>query len=68
MGSEEKKSRSASTTHAWNILHFELPHFEREDEYLQAMSHEDLQGLAIKLKGYGEAADPLPQRPDQPMG
>jgi hypothetical protein len=33
--------------------------FEPDDEYLQDMSHEDLQSLVLKLKGYGEAADPL---------
>jgi len=64
MESEEKKSRLASTTQGWKIPHFELHHFDQEDEYLQAMSHEDLQGLALKLKGYGEAADPHPQRPN----
>ena len=64
MESEEEKSRSASTTHGWKIPHFELHNFEPEDEYLQEMSPEDLQGLALKLKGYGDAADPLPRRPE----
>lgn len=63
MESEEKKSRSASAPHGWKIPHFELHNFEQEDEYLQEMSPEDLQGLALKLKGYGDAADPLRRRP-----
>jgi hypothetical protein len=42
---------------------WKLASFEPEDEYLQDMSHEDLQNLALKLKGYGEAADPRERSP-----
>jgi len=54
MASEEKKSPSGSGIQDWK-----LPRFEPDDEYSQEMSHEDLQDLALKLKGYGGAADPL---------
>ena len=64
MEPERRKSRLAPTRHAWKIPHFELHQFEQEDEYLQEMSPEDLQGLALKLEGYGQAADPLARRPD----
>lgn len=59
-----RKLRLAPTTHGWSIPHFDLHQFEQEDEYLQEMSPQDLQGLALKLEGYGEAADPLPRRPN----
>jgi len=34
-----------------------IPYFEHDEEYVQDMSHEDLQRLALKLKGYDEAAE-----------
>ena len=64
MEPQRRKSRLAPTTHGWKIPHFELHQFEQEDEYLQEMSNEDLQGLALKLEGYGQAADPLARRPN----
>jgi hypothetical protein len=54
MAPNEEKEPPPSAPAAWKI-----PGFEPDDEYLQDMSHEDLQSLALKLKGYGEAADPL---------
>ena len=52
MARDQEKETSAADS-------WEIPGFEPDDEYLQDMYHEDLQGLALKLKGYGEAADPL---------
>ena len=52
MTPDEKKPASASPLDRWRI-----PHFELDDEYTQDMSHEDLESLALKLKGYGEAVE-----------
>ena len=61
IGSEDKapdlheQKSSGFELHRWRI-----PGLEHDDEeYVQDMSHEDLQRLALKLKGYGDAADPL---------
>jgi hypothetical protein len=60
MGSDEKKSALASTPNGWK-----LPHFEPDDEYLQDMSHEDLQSLALRLKGYAKGDELETNRPER---
>lgn len=65
MGSKDNRWDLASVRHGRKTPAFELhgwriPGAEQdEEEYSQDMSHEDLQSLADKLKGYGQAADPL---------
>ena len=57
MGTEDKK-----LSLPWS-MGSKSPLVESDDEYLQDMSHEDIQSLAAKLKGYGETADPLRELP-----
>jgi len=52
MATDDEKPVSASALERWKISRVET-----DEEYTQDMSHEDLESLALKLKGYGEEAE-----------